>query len=138
MKWLKNSSWFWQIGKGICHPHFYQSILKREEEFKLYYLEVQYVDQACDRAGHISSHQKLGNSPILGPCKCAEICMCLNLLGLYLNLVLIQSLSWPDNVHLREISIILFKAQRLWWNAYCSRNSSTDFIEALLCISVFV
>lgn len=37
--------------------------------------------------------QMLGISPNLGPCKHAEIRMCLNLLGLYLNHILIQSHS---------------------------------------------
>lgn len=51
------------------------------------------MDQACDRAGHVSSEKILGTSPHLGPCKQAEMRTCLNLLGLYLNRILIQSLS---------------------------------------------
>lgn len=49
--------------------------LKEKKNVKLCYLEVQYVDQACDRAGHIFSDKILGNSSNLGPCKCADLCV---------------------------------------------------------------
>lgn len=86
---------------------------------------MKYVDQVWDRAGRISLDKILGNNLHLGYCKLAEICMCLNLWGLCLNHGQIQSLSWPGNVHLSAISIIL---ERLWWNASYPGNSSTDFI----------
>lgn len=50
------------------------------------------MDEARDRAGHISSKKMLGDSPSLGPCNRAEMYTCLKFLGLYLNHTLIQSL----------------------------------------------
>lgn len=60
-----------------------------------------------------SSGELLGKSPHLDPCKHAKLCICLMVLGLYLNQVLIQGLSSPGDAHLREISNILLKAQSI-------------------------